>query len=105
MLGFALSIGAAIASPMVHPQAFELVCTSAGAVKAVVTTEDGVQASGMGQTDCPMCLPTGGPLPPLPQAALPAPQPLSHAVQSIPAARIAAAIAPPLPARGPPAVV
>ena len=103
MLCFTLSLGVAIASPMVHPQAFELVCTSAGAVKAVAQTDDGPRELGMGHADCPMCL-LAGPLPPASTAALPTPLPLSHAVQSIPAARIAAAIAPPLPARGPPAL-
>jgi len=36
--------------------------------------------------------------------ALPTPLPLGRALQSIPAARIAAATASPLPARGPPAL-
>ncbi|APW40931.1 hypothetical protein RD110_24305 [Rhodoferax koreense] len=101
MLWFVLSLGAAIASPIVHPQSVELVCTSAGAVKAVVHTDDGVQEVGMGHMDCPLCV-LGGPLPPAPNVSLPVLVPLSHAMQSIPAARIAAATAAPLPARGPP---
>jgi len=103
MLWFMLSLGVAVASPIVHPQSFELVCTSAGAVKAVVHTDDGVQAVGMGHMDCPLCVLTG-PLPAAPSVDLPVLQPLSLAVQSIPAARIAAATAAPLPARGPPAL-
>ena len=103
LLWFALSLGAAIASPIVHPQALELVCSTAGAIKVVVQTEDGAQDLGATHLDCPMCLLTGAP-PPAPLQALPHPLPLAHAVQPIPAARIAAATAAPLPARGPPAL-
>ncbi|WP_077003100.1 DUF2946 family protein [Variovorax sp. KK3] len=102
LLWFVLSLGAAIASPVVHPQALELVCSTAGAVKVVVQGEDGVQELGATHLDCPMCLLTGAP-PPSSVSALPHPLPLAHAVQPIPAARIAAATAAPLPARGPPA--
>ncbi len=102
MCCFILSLGVAIASPILHPQAVELVCTGAGAVKAIVHTEDGVREVGMGHMDCPLCV-LSGPPPAAPAVALPALPPLAHAVQSIPAARIAAATAAPPPARGPPA--
>lgn len=102
LLCFVLSLGVAIASPIVHPQAVELVCTSAGAVKAIVHTDEGVQEVGMGHMDCPLCV-LSGPLPPAPNVSLPVLAPLSHAVQAIPAAHIAVATAAPLPARGPPA--
>lgn len=103
MLWFALSLGAAIASPMVHPQAIELVCSSAGAVKAIVHTEDGAQELGLGHLDCPMCVLAAAP-PAMPIPIWPMPQPPGHAVQPIEAARIAAATAAPPPARGPPAL-
>ncbi|GAA4357333.1 hypothetical protein GCM10023165_51140 [Variovorax defluvii] len=103
LLWFVLSLGAAIASPVVNPQALELVCSSAGAIKVVVQTDDGVQEIGASHLDCPLCLLTGAP-PPAVRQALPHPLPLGHAVQPIPAARIAAATAAPLPARGPPAL-
>lgn len=100
---FLLSLGVAIASPVVKPQAMELICSSAGMVKAVLHTDDGVQEIGAGHLDCPMCALTGAP--PVPTGvALPPVLPLGHAVQSIPAARIAAATAAPLPARGPPSL-
>ncbi|WP_399683120.1 DUF2946 family protein [Xenophilus sp.] len=103
LLCFALSLGAAVASPLVHPQAMELVCSASGAVKLVVKTDDGAQEMGATHLDCPMCLLAGAP-PPAPAAlALPHPQPLGHALQPIEAARLAAATAAPLPARGPPA--
>ena len=102
LLWFVLSLGTAVASPLVHPQAMELVCSSAGAVKVIVQTDDGAQELGASQMDCPLCVPAGAPPPVAAMAALPCLQPLGHAVQSIPAARIAAATAAPLPARGPP---
>jgi hypothetical protein len=103
LLWFVLSLGAAVASPVVNPQAVELVCSTAGAVKMVVQTDDGVQELGTSHMDCPLCMLTGAP-PPTPAVVLPTPLPLGHAVQPIPAARIAAATAAPLPARGPPAL-
>jgi hypothetical protein len=103
LLWFALSLGVAVASPIVNPQAVELVCSSAGAVKVVVQTDDGAQELGTSHMDCPLCMLTGAP-PPTAAVALPSPLPLAHAVQPIPAARIAAATAAPLPARGPPAL-
>jgi hypothetical protein len=66
-----------------------------------VQTDDGAQEMGASHLDCPLCVLTGAP-PPTPVVAMPAVQPLALAVQSIPAARIAAATAAPLPARGPP---
>jgi hypothetical protein len=99
---FAMSLGVAIASPMVHPQAMELVCSSAGAVKVVVQTDDGAQEMGASHMDCPLCVLTGAPPPAMPPAGLPMPLPLGRALQPIEAARIAAATAAPLPARGPP---
>jgi hypothetical protein len=103
LLWFALSLGVAVASPIVNPQAVELVCSSAGAVKMVVQTDDGAQELSVSHMDCPLCMPTDAP-PPTAAVALPSPVPLAHAVQPIPAARLAAATAAPLPARGPPAL-
>lgn len=99
---FVLSLGVAIASPVVQPKTMQLVCTSAGAVKVVIQTNDGADELGAGHMDCPLCALTGAPPPGAPLVRLPAVQPLALAVQSIPAARIAAATAAPPPARGPP---
>ncbi|RST45415.1 hypothetical protein [Variovorax sp. DXTD-1] len=101
---FVLSLGVAVASPMVHPQEMELVCSAAGAIKVVVQTDDGARELGASHLDCPMCVLTGAPPPVAHAADLPGILPLGHAVQSIPAARLAAATAAPLPARGPPAL-
>jgi hypothetical protein len=103
LLWFVLSLGAAAASPIVHPQAVELVCASGGAVKAVVQTDDGVQELGASHLDCPLCVLTGAPPPSAVAQALVSPLPPDRARRLAPS-HTAAASAAPLPARGPPAV-
>ena len=57
MAWFALTLGLAIASPLVHPQAMELVCTAGGSVKLVVVNgEEGQAVSAQHSLDCPLCL-------------------------------------------------
>jgi hypothetical protein len=105
LLWFALTLGAAVASPMVNPQTELVICTGAGMLK-VVLTDDGTvtTAATTGTSDalfCPLCLLGGAP--PLARAyAAQAPLPLSHVWQNIPAAHIAALTAAPPPGRGPP---
>ena len=100
LVWFELSIGVAVASPVVAPKSMELVCTTAGAVKLVVSGDDDTQASNH-LLDCPLCTVTGAP-PSTVNTTLTQASPLSHAMQPIEAARIASATAPPLPSRGPP---
>lgn len=100
LVWFVLSIGVAVASPLVAPKSMELVCTTAGAAKLVAQGEDDTQASNH-LLDCPLCVTTGAP-PAHVGATLTQPSPLSHALHPIEAARIASATAPPLPSRGPP---
>lgn len=101
---FMLSLGVAIASPMVNPQAMELVCSGAGVMKVIVKTSDGAREMGSTHLDCPMCMPLVAPPPVTPATAVPPPSPLAYAVRPIVAARLAAATAAPLPARGPPSL-
>jgi len=101
LLWFTLSLGAAIASPVVHPLAMELVCTGSGSVKAIVHTDDGAQELGAGHLDCPLCM-LGAAPPATPGVSLPAAVPVAHAATPIASSRIAAITAAPLPARGPP---
>jgi hypothetical protein len=98
---FALSLGVAIASPVVVPQAVELIC-SGGMVKLVPQGDDSGTPTAQHTLDCPLCATTAAP-PVTASDAIPALLPLGHAVQPIPSARIAALTAAPLPARGPPA--
>jgi hypothetical protein len=101
LLGFVLSLSVAVASPLVHPRMIEVLCSSTGAAKAVVHTDAGVEELGASHLDCALCLPAGAP-PGVPLNAAPSMPPVSRAVPSIPATRLAAATAAPLPARGPP---
>lgn len=99
---FVLATGVAIASPVVHPQAMELICSAAGVMKLQKVSDDGAAAQAAVLQDCPLCMPTAAPPPVAPQAAMPL-FALSHALLPIPAAHIASRTAAPLPARGPPA--
>lgn len=102
LVWFVLSLGVAAASPLVHPQEMEMVCGGGAIVTLVLHTDEGTQELDAAAMHCALCMPTGAP-PPCPASpTVSAPLPLAHAVQSIPAARIAAATAAPLPARGPP---
>lgn len=99
---FVLSLGVAIASPLVQPQSLELICASGGAMKLIVKNADG-SAQERGHTlDCPLCASVAAP-PPVAGPRAVAPSPLAPALQPVPAAHIASRTAAPLPPRGPPA--
>lgn len=98
---FALSLGVAVASPVVNPKAMQLVCSASGVVKLLVAGDDGLQEATPHALDCPLCSPSGSPPPAVRTTAEPA-QPLSHALRPQPAAYLAWRTAAPPPARGPP---
>jgi hypothetical protein len=99
---FVLSLGVAVASPIVKPQDILLVCSGSGAMKVLVQSDDGSTTElASNSMDCPLCAPMGAP-PPAARAGVEPAQPLAYALQSIPSAHIAARTAAPLPARGPP---
>ncbi len=101
---FVLSLGVAVASPIVKPQDILLVCTGSGAMKVLVKAADGSASDvASNSMDCPLCVSLAAPPPVTRLNAEPA-QPLAYALQAIPAAHIAARTAAPLPARGPPTV-
>jgi hypothetical protein len=105
LVWFALSVGVAIASPLVNPKGVDMVCSSGGTMKMVVQGEgdaDDAKASRL-TMDCPLCASIGAP-PPAFNTTLTQPFPLAYALQPVEAARIAAITAPPLPSRGPPAL-
>jgi hypothetical protein len=99
---FALSIGVALASPLVKPQPMELICTADGAVRLLVQTDEGIQELSSHSPDCSLCIQASAP-PPVIQWVVRPQRSLSHVLHPIIAARIAALTASPLPARGPPA--
>ena len=104
LVWFALSIGVAIASPIVKPQAMELICTgTVGVMKLLVQTDDGPQDVASLTLNCPLCATNLAPPPPQARLSTEPAQPLAYVLQSIPAAHIATLTAAPLPARGPPA--
>ncbi len=107
LVWFALYLGAAVASPVVAPQGYELVCSSVGMVKLIVADDSAGGAGDAGSgthsaMDCPLCAPGGVPPSPAMTVRVAPAQPLAYATWPIPAARIAVATAAPLPARGPP---
>lgn len=101
LLWFALSLGVAAASPLVHPVSMELVCSATGSVKAIVHTDDGAQELGVGHLDCPLCM-LGGVPPAAPDLVLPTAVPAVHAGAPFMHSHVAAIATAPLPARGPP---
>ena len=101
LVWFALSVGVAIASPMVQPKAMDMVCTSTGSMKLVVQGDDDGAKSASSSLDCPLCANIVAP-PLALHTTLTQPSPLSHALLPHVAAHIASLTAPPLPSRGPP---
>ena len=99
---FVLSLGVAVASPIVKPQDILLVCTGTGAMKVLVKADDGSTSEVASPTmDCPLCASASAP-PPVSRSGAEPTQPLAYALRPIPAAHIAARTAAPFPARGPP---
>lgn len=101
LVWFVLSIGAAVASPVIKPQPMELICTGSGAMKVLVQTDEGLQELVTVSMDCPLCVAVGAPPPTLSFTVAPL-FPLGYLAQGIPAARLASLTAVPPPARGPP---
>jgi len=103
LVWFALFIGSAIASPMVKPVAGQMVCTTMGGMKLVMDGTDSQTTPATASMDCPLCAHMI--TPPSPEArAFEPPSALAHALQTLPAARIASLTGAPLPPRGPPAL-
>lgn len=104
LVWFALSVGVAVASPLVKPQAMELICSSAGVMKVLFTTDDGDRDAASPALDCPLCAATSAPPPPLAHLVAGPAQPPAYRRQGIAAAPLAVLTAAPLRARGPPAL-
>lgn len=102
LLWFALTLGAAVASPIVSPQEQLMVCTAGGMVKMVVNDDGSVSTLSGAAMHCPLCAASGLP-PTVSNLAVATVQPRGLVMQSIPATRIAVRTAAPPPSRGPPA--
>lgn len=102
LVWFVLTLGVAIASPVVHPRVMELICSDAGVFKLVVQGEANGGLAKNHTLECPMCIMGGGaPLvqsgPPLPASRVTAECPQPPLATSVAVHRAA-----PPPARGPP---
>ena len=104
LVWFALSIGVAIASPMVMPQGMQLICSGSGAMKVVVVGDDGKATVSSHTLDCPLCASISAP-PPMDMVAFGVAQPLAFALPVWAAAPVFFLLAAPPPARGPPASI
>ena len=99
-----LFVGAAVASPLVKPEAVQLVCSALGGVKMVLPDAVGDDAAGAAlrtALDCPACLPLMA-SPVADVLASLSPVHLSHVLQPLPAARLASLLGQPWQARAPP---
>jgi hypothetical protein len=101
LVWFALSIGVAIASPIVKPQSMEVICSGSGVMKLLVKSDEGSKVVSLHTPDCSLC--ASAYAPPIMQWSIEPVQPLAHVLQSIAAAHIASRTAAAPPARGPPA--
>ena len=101
LLWFALTLGVAVAAPMVSPQNELMLCTAAGMLKVTVHADGSVSSSPSAQAHCPLCV-VGGAPPAFVNLTFQPAQPLGQVRQCIPATRIAASSAAPPPSRGPP---
>ena len=101
LVWFALSMGVAVASPLVKPQAMELICAGTGVMKFVKQGDDGATATANPTLDCPLCANLGAPPPAF--AADPARVfGLAFALLPTEAARMASLLRDPWQARAPP---
>jgi hypothetical protein len=100
---FALSLGVAVAAPLVKPQSIELVCTGAGAIKLLVKSPDGGTTTAGATLDCPLCASLDAPPPLAGRPPAPPERPVRVVHSAVGAPLIAAVGAAPPPARGPPA--
>ena len=102
LVWFVLSIGVAIASPMVKPQGLQSVCSGATAMKLVLADDDGQAPSFTRTLDCPLCASIGAP-PPLQILDFSAAPPSRFKLPATGSDTVFFALAAPPPARGPPA--
>jgi hypothetical protein len=102
LLWFALTLGVAVASPLVNPQDELVICTSAGMVKVKLHADGSLSTEPSSVAQCPLCVVGGAAAPAL--ARVP-PEPISVAAGLLPckvAVHVAASTAAPPPSRGPP---
>ncbi len=102
LLWFALSIGVAVASPLVNPQGMQLICSGAGSMKVVLAGDTGKAPVSSHTLDCPLCASISAP-PPMDIVVFGAAQPRAYVPPQVLAEAQFVILAEPPPARGPPA--
>ena len=56
LVWYALTLGAAVASPIVHPHEEVVICTAAGMVKVTLNPDGSVDTQPASDLHCPLCL-------------------------------------------------
>jgi hypothetical protein len=100
LVWFALSLGVAMASPLVNPQALTLVCSAAGVVQLKMGVDGDAPATPLHTMHCVLCVSMGAP--PVTVAAVVAPTSLAFALRAAPAQRPQGRVTTAAAARGPP---
>lgn len=101
LLWFALTLGAAVASPVIHPQTELVVCTGVGLQKVLINADGSVSSSTDSGISCPLCVMGDAP-PPVTYSGVAAVYATGQAVPIAPVAPAVTFTATPPPARGPP---
>lgn len=104
LLSWTLSLGAAVATPMVQPRHEVMICSVSGMVTVLLNEDGTVASTELAGKSCPLCVLPG---------VLPAPQQppigastqvIGRVSQGIAFSHVVALTAPPLPSRGPPEI-
>jgi len=108
LVWFVLFVGVSAASPLVNPQAGQMVCSAMGGMKMVSADQAANDGAGdsvklSGSMDCPLCAQFSAPPSPV-VLSFDTTSVLAHALRPIPSAHIAWLTGAPLPPRGPPAL-
>lgn len=101
LVGFALSLGVAIASPLVKAQPLQLICSASGLLKLAIQGDDGANSASLHSLDCALCA-TGHAPPPAHRLRIELTPQAPQALQRLATASNAAFNAAPLQARAPP---
>lgn len=105
LLWFALTLGVAVASPMVNPLAELLICGSVGMVKVTLNADGALSAEHNNEAHCPLCV-AGGAAPPAFASVQPMPvQALTYVLPGRVIVVMTASTAALPPSRGPPASI
>lgn len=100
---FVLALGVAVASPLVKPQSWQMVCSAAGTAWLLSIDDAGLAGTSAQQMECPLCWLVAAPPPEFSRGL--APPLLARAlVFSVLPVRDTTRTGPALPARGPPRI-